>query len=173
MLAFNIRSLHLEKEQDMATKVWSGEEYAKLDAGIANLVRSLHILGISTVESCEGHVVRRGNGMVVLPWPWVIIATSDEEAERLAGKIIQWNGLAPAERWMISGDRIFHGTFSRTYVESVVGAMFPTKQVNMLCPEETNPMSELAILTAFQMEAEHLAIFFEHGRARRKSPAAA
>lgn len=56
----------------------------KIDSGIFDTVVTLNVLGVSTVQSCEGHM---GWGV---PYPWVSIETSLEQKFRLHQYLAQF-----------------------------------------------------------------------------------
>lgn len=139
---------------------WSDEVYAELENGVSALVRSLHLLGIRTIMSCEGHIRTLPIYTGILPWPWVIIQVNKEERDILARAISLWNELNPLQRWILSERRV-HGSFTPEYIREYVIKDFPGESVTALVPEDENVRLDPNVLISAQKQADELARFLQ------------
>ncbi len=139
---------------------WADTEYKELDDGVRDLVKSLHLLGIRTIMSCEGHIRTAWYYVGVLPWPWVIIAVTPEQMASLQQKLYFWNRLNPQKQWILSVERI-HGSFTPEYVRGMIKREFPGCQVRSLVPRNENMSLDPNILIAMRMQAIELASFLQ------------
>ena len=137
---------------------WSDASYQKLEGGIRDLVRSLHLLGIKTIMSCGGHIRKVWYHVGVLPWPWVIIVVESEQMAILQSKLNAWDKLNPYKRWILSIESI-HGSFIPEYIRGMIKREFPGRQVRALVPEDKNTTLDVNILIAMRMQAIELASF--------------
>lgn len=139
---------------------WPAAEYQELDSGIRDLVKSLHLLGIRTIMSCEGHIRTSPIYVSVLPWPRVVIAVTPEQMALLQQKLDFWNKLNPQKRWILSVERI-HPSLTPEYVRGKIRREFPECQVRALVPEDKNMWLDQNILIAMRMQAIELAGFLQ------------
>lgn len=137
-----------------AVIAWSETDYAKLDKGIVPLVRALHLMNLTTVASCEGHIRARPSDAGVYPWPWVIMATAESEMRRLQGWISVWNSSHYGQWWILSRRRIYG-----SYTDEYIAASYPDLVVKVLVPEDENSDLSATKLASLQRQVPLLAQF--------------
>jgi len=138
--------------------VWADEEYLHLDAGIRELVKALHFLGVKTVMSCQGHIRTSCVYQGILPWPWIIIAANPRQMEALQKSLDSWNNANWRKKWILSVERI-HGSFTPDYVEHMIEREFRGCQVRALVPREENNSLSHEILAELQTHVPDLSRF--------------
>lgn len=134
--------------------------YNWLDNNIRDLVKSLHLLDIITLSSCEGHIRKDPYHTGVIPWPWVIIAVTPEKMKLLQNKLDDWDKLNPQKKWILS-ERKIYGPLTIKYIKEMAKKDFPDCQVMALTPEEENKSLKEGILDEMQSQAIELAIFLQ------------
>ncbi len=137
---------------------WPDTEYQLLENGIRELVKALHLLGIKTIFSCEGHIRTSPIYIGVLPWPYVILLISDDQIEPFQEKINMWNKANDRHGWTLSKRRI-HGSFTPEYIKSEILSKYPGHTVTTLCPINENCTLDHGLLAEMQMHAGKLAEF--------------
>jgi len=137
---------------------WPDEDYQLLEDGIRDLVKALHVLGIKTIFSCEGHIRTSPAYVGVLPWPYVILLISDDQIRVFQERINKWNEANDGFGWTLSKRRI-HGSFTPKYIKSEILSRHPAHAVTTLCPINENRALDKDLLAEMQMHARKLAEF--------------
>lgn len=140
---------------------WPEDTYKSLDDYIRNLVKSIHFLGIETLMSCEGHIRTSWIYSGILPWPWIILLTTEERLDDLVRRIESWNNMhSTAKKWILSEKRI-HGSFTPEYIQSLIIRNNPGYLARALVPKCENIELSQRVLTLSQVQANELARFLQ------------
>ena len=137
---------------------WPDKEYKKLEKGVCDLVKSLHLLGIKTIFSCQGHIRTSSIYTGILPWPNVILLITEDEITILQEKLDTWNNLNPEQVWILSKRRI-HGSYTPEYIRSCILPRHPGHTVTTLCPRSENHRLDDVLLGEMQIQANELSEF--------------
>lgn len=141
--------------------VWEEKEYQEyIEPGVRELVKALHIFGIKTKMSCEGHILdpwHRGILTGVYPWPWIILMDEIEKVDVLQKNLDLWNREYPENNWILSRERI-HGSFTPRHIDNMLREK-PNMTILALTPESENRNWSPETLTMFQQHAKDFGQF--------------
>lgn len=110
--------------------------------------------------SCEGHLEDMRDEVALVPWPWVVVAVTPSQRERLEAKVRDWNKFNPDKLWTLSKERIT-GSQTPGDVERTLHACghYQGSTLLALTPKSENLGNDAGELQRTQGQAMELAGF--------------